>query len=231
MQILLFNKTRSIKPLLVDLEAFGKKYHLHIEEKVNEKLPQPKFLCKGPSIGTEIDRDMVRKEITNELMMKFVLDSLIVKTADENDEDQSTLTVTLPEDILYTKPVLLLPFVDNRINRLAKNSFDPFSTLRLSSQAADLPKNLRSSVFFEPFCLVQERRCNIKRLFRRAYQKVVWMNSLDRTKQHLHQLHLKMMKKKAKEEMQKAKEKMAMEKKSKEDAKRLKQQQNQLKLI
>ena len=229
-QVLLFNKKRCIKPLLVDLEAFGKKYHTDIEGKVNEILPQPKFLCKNPSSGTEVDRNVVRKEVTNEIVMKFVLDHLLIQGEVDNDEDQSALTMTLPEDILYTKPVLLLPFVDKRQhNKRISDSFDAFATLRLASQATDLPQNLRSSVFFEPFCVVQERRRNIKRLFRRAYQKVVWMNALDRTKQHLHQLHVKMMKKKARQEMQKAKEKLAMETAAKEDAKRLKQQQKQLK--
>ena len=213
-QILLFNKNRSIKPLLIDLDVFGKKFHDEIEGQVNDKLPQPKFLFKNPGLGTELDRDVVRHEVMNDFVMKFVLDNLTIKAVDgeddQKDDQNVVMTMALPEDVLYLKPILLLPYVDQRqnFNKGAACSFG--AVLRCCSQTTDLPQNLRSSIFFHPFCVVQERRENIKRMFHRVYRKVSWLNRLARTKKHLQQLDARAMKRKARE-MQKQQEQLEKE--------------------
>ena len=185
-EIKLWNKSQCIKPLLLDMDLFEKKYDLVIKANVESRFPKPKYLLKNPVFGMEKDMDTLRREVISDLVIQIVGEQLSVQ-GDVNDGQE--LNAMLPEDILYTKPILLLPYEDKRKDiNISRSFYDAFSTLRRSSVADSLPVSLRSSAFFRPFDAVLYRRENIKRIFQRVYRKVIWMNQVKATKEKLRRI-------------------------------------------
>ena len=185
-EIRLWNKSQSIEPLLLDKELFEKKYDQTIKEHVEARLLKPKYLSKNPVFGMEMCAIALRKDVINDLIVLIVGKELSIKG---DLDDGQELKAVLSEDILYTQPILLLPYVDKRKDiNISRSFYDAFATLRRSSVGEDLPQSLRSSAFFCPFDPVQYRRDNIRRIFQRVYRKVVWMNQVKRTKEKLRRI-------------------------------------------
>ena len=186
-EIKLWNKSQCIKPLLLDMDLFEKKYrHTIMERLESPRVQKPKYLLKNPCFGLEKDVETLKKEVLSDLIVQIVGEQLGIQG---DIDDGQELNATLPEDILYTKPILLLPYEDKRKDiNISRSFYDAFSTLRRSSIGEDLPKSLRSSAFFRPFDPAQYRRDNIRRIFQRVYRKVVWTNQVQQTKEKLRRI-------------------------------------------
>ena len=190
-QILLWNKKQSIQPLLLDLDVFEEKFDGVIGERVEVNVTKAKAL--KANFGTSKDMENVRNDVISGLLVEFVQEHLQIEGGEDN---QNELKVLLPEDYLYTEPILLLQpeekhSITNRIDCRPTSDFS--ATLRALDRdwaQENLPSTLRSSFNFASFDPIQERRANIRKIFHRAYEKIVSINRAKKIKAYFQKMAL-----------------------------------------
>ena len=182
-QILLWNKKQSIQPLLLDIDVFEEKFEETIGERVDVNVTKAKAL--KANFGTSKDMENVRNEVIDGLLVEFVQEHLHIEGDVDNKHHE--LKVILPEDYLYTEPIVLQKH-DEKLQNVGARKFPDWSaTLRaLDNDWAqeNLPTTLRSSFSFAPYDPIQERRDIIKKVFQRVYFKIVAMNRAKKIKKY-----------------------------------------------
>ena len=184
-QILLWNKKQGIQPLLLDVDAFEKKFEVVIGERVETSVNKAKALKSN--FGTSKDMENTRKEVIDGLLVEFIHENLHIE-GNVDDKHHELKVVLLPDDLLYTEPILLLQH-EEKLQNVSRIS-DWSSTLRkLDNDWAqeNLPATLRSSFNFALFNPIEERRENIKKIFQRVYEKVIVMNRAKKIKKYFEQ--------------------------------------------
>ena len=181
-QILLWNKKQSIQPLLLDLAVFEKKFDGVIGERVEVNVTKTKAL--KANFGTSKDLENVRNDVISGLLVEFVQEHLQIEGDVDNKHHE--LKVILPDNYLYTEPILLLK-PEEKLHKTVVGSQTCISDWSATLRALDndwaqenLPTTLRSSFSFAPYDPIQERRDIIKKVFQRVYRKVILMNRADK---------------------------------------------------